>query len=184
VTEALVSVLGGDVLDWRSRWQDTRRALDARQAIPGRPPRAGPPEGERAAATSGDAETGSPTGPPAHRRLRARTVALLSLAGAAILTAVVLAVGLPAHVRRPSDPPASPTCAEVRRYTVEERGRLLDAAGKVVGEVAPGDVVDADHLDTGPYRSRRKVTVVSSGRVGYVDPAKLHFVATVCRTPR
>jgi hypothetical protein len=106
---------------------------------------------------------------------------LLSLAGAAILTAVVLAVVLPALEHRTSAPPAAPACATVRRYTVEERGRLLDGAGMVVGEIVPGDVVDAGHLDTGPYHSRRKVTVVGSGKVGYVDPAKLHFVATICR---
>ena len=171
VTEALVSVLGGDVLDWRSRWQDARRALDAPGAAGRAPPAAPPPE------------TGPPAESSAHRSRRGRVVALLSLAGAAILTAVVLAVVLlPGPARRPSGPPATPTCATVRRYTVEERGRVLDAAGKVVGEIVPGDVVDADHLDTGPYHSRRKVTVVSSGKVGYVDPAKLHFVAAICRT--
>jgi hypothetical protein len=142
----------------------------------------------RSAAATGDGRAVAATGgtangsPPARRHRRGRTVALLSSAGAAILIVVVLAVVLPVLAPRPSSPPAQPTCPTVRRYTVEERGRLLDAAGHLVGEIVPGDVVDAEHLDTGPYRSRRRVTVVSTGKEGYVDPAKLHFVATICRT--
>jgi hypothetical protein len=186
VTEALVAVLGGDELDWRPRWQDARRALDARQATTGAAGRtvaaAPAPEGEPASAPAGGAATGSPAGPPAHRGRWRRTVALASVLGAAILTVVALVVVLPAVTGGPSRPPATPTCPMVRRYTVEVQGRLLDAGGHVIGEIVPGDVVDADHLDTGPYRSRRKVTVVRSGKAGYVDPAKLRFVATICRT--
>jgi hypothetical protein len=168
VTEALVSVLGGDALDWRPRWQDARRALDDHQAAGGRAPPA-----------SGDA--GAPPARPARRRDR-RWVALLSVLGGALLTLVVLVVLVPAVVHRTPGPPAAPTCPTVRRYTVEEPGRLLDADGRVVGQVAIGDVVDAGELDHGPYRSRRKVTVLSTGREGYVDQAKLRFVALVCRT--
>jgi hypothetical protein len=170
VTEALVSVLGGDVLDWRSRWQEARRALDQ------------PAEGGSAPPDPGATPTGSPAGVPAQRSWRRHWVALVSLAGGVLVTAVLLAVVLPVVAHRPSGPPAEPSCATVRRYTVEEQGRLLDAVGHEVGEVMPGDVVDAGELDRGPYHSRRKVTVLSTGKEGYVDQAKLHFVALICRT--
>jgi hypothetical protein len=106
----------------------------------------------------------------------------LCLLGGAILTVVVLVLVLPGIVRGPSSPSAGPTCPTVRRYTIEERGDLLDASGRLIGHVVPGDVVVSERVDHGPYRSRRKVTVVTTGKVGYVDPAKLNFQAVVCRT--
>jgi hypothetical protein len=166
VTEALVAVLGGDAPDWRQRWQEARRALDRPMVDADAPATTDSP--------------GPPAGDPPQRGWRRRWIALVSVIGGAIVTVVMLAVVLPAVAHRPSGPP--PDCATVRRYTVEERGRLLDAVGHAVGEVVPGDVVDAATLDRGPYRSRWKVTVLSTGKQGYVDQAKLHFVALICPT--
>jgi hypothetical protein len=189
VTEALVSVLGGDVVDWRARWQEGRRALDARQAGPGSarsgaagaPPPADespgpPPAGESAA------ETGSAAGPAAQPWWRRPYVALASVLGGAVLAVALLLVFFPDPANLPTSTPASPTCPTVRTYNVKARGNLLDASGHVAGQVVPGDVVEATTLDPSPYHSRRKVTVLSSGREGYVDLAKLNLVKTECRT--
>jgi hypothetical protein len=164
VTEAIVSVLGGDALDWRRRWQDTRRALDAQQEV------GGPPQAAVAR-------------PPSHGRPSRRAyLALAAVAGGAAVVVVLLVNLVPTLTDRTGNPPAMPSCATARMYTIEEPGRLLDAQRRQIGEVVRGDVVVATTLDRRPYRFRLKVTVRRTGQEGYVDLGKVRFVETVCRT--
>lgn len=183
VTEALVSVLGADALDWRLRWQDARRALDAQQEAPGAAGAPAPRTGATQPAENGGSSLASGTRPPSRSsRSRRAYLALAAVAGGAAVVAVLLVSLLPTLTGRTADPPAMPTCATARRYTVEEPGRLLDAQRREIGEVVPGDQVVATTLDRRPYRSRLKVTVQRTGQQGYVDQAKVRFVETVCRT--
>jgi hypothetical protein len=177
VTEALVAVLGGDVTDWRYRWQEARRELDDRQRAAA--PREPEPEPEPGPA---------PTAPP-EPRIRGpvrRHPVLAVLSGLALVVVILVALLmlLPALFLGPAEPAPEPSCATARRYVVTEAGRLLDARGRQVGETRPGDALLAEVLDPGPYRYRRKVTDLRTGVVGWVDLSKIRFVETVCRTPR
>jgi DNA-binding XRE family transcriptional regulator len=97
----------------------------------------------------------------------------------AILVAVVVvlvAVGVTAAVFVRS----SAACSPVREYRVDTAGAVLSGTGATIGATVAGDIIDVTSLTHDRYPHRYLGTVQRTGVNGYVDEAKLTFVAETC----
>jgi hypothetical protein len=185
LVRAVVGACGGDPREWDGRWLRLREARDGGRGAGAGPAGAGPSGAREAAASPpGDADVpgiSPPVGvsrtavPPRSWRTPALVVAAAVLAAAVATTTEVLMDGGHDRASRPT------SCSRQREYRVRRAGALLDRAGRPVGAVSAGDLVDAADLSTGPYAHRYYVTNTSRGERGYVDQAKIHFVREVCR---
>lgn len=104
---------------------------------------------------------------PRRRRLALVIAAVVVLLAAGVTTA--------AFVR------ASAACSPVREYRVDTPGAVLSATGATIGATVAGDTVDVATLTHDRYPHRYLATVRRTGVHGYVDEAKLTFVAETCR---
>lgn len=174
VTLGLVRACRGDEAQWRARWVEVRRVLDASR-LP-------LPNGSSDAADEWQAAVPDPE--PLGPKRRRRLLPLLLAACLVVAAAVTLAVfhgrsGAPGT--KQDDREIRDHCERVREYRVTTSGNVLAGSGDVVGEIAAGDLFKAQRLNGLPHFTHRYYGIVVRTRVwGYVVPTKLDFVADTC----
>jgi transcriptional regulator with XRE-family HTH domain len=159
-TLAVAAVCGGDSVEWKRRWMAARASVEEPGTALASP----------AAAPSSDAVPSSDAAPSSGGRRWSRSAIVVAS------VVVLIAVGITAAVLVRS----SAACSPVREYQVDSAGAVLSGTGATIGDIVAGDTVEVTSLSHDRYPHRYLGTVRRTGVHGYVDEARLTFVAETC----